>query len=187
MPGVTGSDPKGACRYRVRSTTCLTLQGQIQKVPGITGSDPPRALRYRVRSTRCLALLTGSDPLLSPLQSYQWPENWYCRCDTARCLVLQGQRYLLQSWGSQVFKRHLKLWLFLGCIMSQHHDCLIGLVVKASTSRAEDLGFESHLRQDFSGFSHTTDLKIGTPETTLPGAWHYRVSAGTGQPGVSML
>ena len=39
----------------------------------------------------------------------------------------------------------------------------------------------------FSGSSHTSDLKIGTPVATLPGAWHYRVSSGTGQPGVSIL
>ena len=52
--------------------------------------------------------------------------------------------------------------------------------VKASASREEDPGFESHLRQDFSGSSHTSDLKIGTPVTTLPDAWRYRVSAGTG-------
>ena len=39
----------------------------------------------------------------------------------------------------------------------------------------------------FSGSSHTSDLKIGTPVATLPGAWRYRVSAGTGQPGVSIL
>ena len=56
-------------------------------------------------------------------------------------------------------------------------------MVKASASRAEDPGFESCLRQDFSGSSHTTDasdFKIGTPVATLPGAWRYRVSAGTG-------
>ena len=35
---------------------------------------------------------------------------------------------------------------------------------------------------DFSGSSHTTDLQTGTP-----GTWHYRVSAGTGWPGVSIL
>ena len=29
--------------------------------------------------------------------------------------------------------------------------------------------------------------KIGTPVDTLPGAWHHRVSAGTGRPGVSVL
>ena len=39
----------------------------------------------------------------------------------------------------------------------------------------------------FSGSSHTSDLNIGTPVATLPGAWCYRVSAGTGQPGVSKL
>ena len=56
-----------------------------------------------------------------------------------------------------------------------------GLVVKVSASRVEDPG----LRRDFSGSSHTSDLKIGTPVATLPGAWHY--SAGTGRPGVSIL
>ena len=39
----------------------------------------------------------------------------------------------------------------------------------------------------FSGSSHTSDLNIGTPVATLPGAWRYRVSAGTGRPGVSIL
>ena len=39
----------------------------------------------------------------------------------------------------------------------------------------------------FSKSSHTSDLKIGTPAATLPGAWCYRVSAGTGWPGVSIL
>ena len=69
------------------------------------------------------------------------------------------------------------------------HNCdrLGGLVVKASASRAEGPGFESRLRRDFSGSSHTSDLKIGTPVATLPGAWRYRVSAGTGRPGVSIL
>ena len=66
-------------------------------------------------------------------------------------------------------------------------DRLGGLVVKASASGTEDPGFESRLRRDFSGSSHTSELKIGTPVTTLPGAWHFRVSAGTGRPGVSIL
>ena len=60
-------------------------------------------------------------------------------------------------------------------------------MVKASASRAEDPGFESRLRRDFSGSSHTSDLKIGTPMATPPGAWRYRVSAGTGRPCVSIL
>ena len=66
-------------------------------------------------------------------------------------------------------------------------DRLVGLVVKASASGAEDPGFESRLRRDFSGSSHTSDLKIGTPVATLPGAWHNRVSTGIGRPGVSIL
>ena len=66
-------------------------------------------------------------------------------------------------------------------------DRLAGLVVKASASGAKDPGFQSRLRRDFSGSSHTTDLNTGTPVATLPGAWHYRVSAGTGRPAVSIL
>ena len=55
-----------------------------------------------------------------------------------------------------------------------------GLVVKASASRAEDPGY-------FCGSSLTSDFKIDTPVATLPDAWRYRVSAGTGRPGVSIL
>ena len=43
------------------------------------------------------------------------------------------------------------------------NDGLVGLVVEASASRVEGLGFESRLWWDFSGLSHTSDLKIGTP------------------------
>ena len=71
------------------------------------------------------------------------------------------------------------------CPPGKNH--LVGLVVKASASGTEDPGFESRLRRDFSRWSHTGDLNIGSPVATLPGAWHYRVSAGTDRPGVSML
>ena len=74
----------------------------------------------------------------------------------------------------------------LGLPPSASHR-LVDLVVKASASGAEDPGFESRLRRDFSGSSHTSDLKMGTPVATLPEAWRYRVSAGTGWPGVSIL
>ena len=75
-----------------------------------------------------------------------------------------------------------------GCSLdSLRGDRLVGLVVKASALGAEDPGFESRLRRDFSGSSHTSDLKIGTPVATLPGPWHYRVSVGTGLPSVSIL
>ena len=63
----------------------------------------------------------------------------------------------------------------------------ICLVVKASASEAEDPGFDSRLRRDFPGSSHTSDLRTGTPVATQPGARHYRVSSGTGRLGVSIL
>ena len=64
---------------------------------------------------------------------------------------------------------------------------LLGRVVKVSASTVADLRFRSRLCQDFPGASHTSDLKTGTPVPTLPGAWRYRVSAGTGWPCVIIL
>ena len=58
----------------------------------------------------------------------------------------------------------------------------------SGASRAEDPRFDSRLhRGDFAGSSQTSDLKIGTPVATLPGAWRYRVSAGTGWLCVSIM
>ena len=62
--------------------------------------------------------------------------------------------------------------------------CLVGLVVKVSALRAEDPRFESCLRQDFLGVQV---IPAASLMATLPGAWHHRVSTGTGQPGVSIL
>ena len=64
------------------------------------------------------------------------------------------------------------------CVSHSHR--YVGLVVKASTLGEEDTEFDSPLRRgDFSGSSHTSDIKRGTPVATLPGSWCYRVSAGT--------
>ena len=59
-------------------------------------------------------------------------------------------------------------------------------MIKAPASRAEDPGFESRLRQDFSGVKSYQCLKnsSGYPAGRYR---HYRVSAGTGWPGVSIL
>ena len=59
-------------------------------------------------------------------------------------------------------------------------DCLTGLLVKSSATRAEDPRFKFRLARIFPGWIHTSNLIISTPLATLPGAWRYRVSAGTG-------
>ena len=64
---------------------------------------------------------------------------------------------------------------------------LVGLVVRRLPRERKIPGSNPACAGIFSGSSHTSDLKIGTPVATLPGAWRYRVSTGTGRPGVSIL
>ena len=64
---------------------------------------------------------------------------------------------------------------------------LVGLVVRCPPRERKILGLIPAGGGIFSGSSHTSDFKIGTPVATLPGALCYRVSAGTGRPGVSIL
>ena len=64
---------------------------------------------------------------------------------------------------------------------------LVGLVVRRPPRERKIPGSNPACAGIFSGSSHTSDLNIGTPVATLPGAWRYRVSAGTGRPGVSIL
>ena len=60
---------------------------------------------------------------------------------------------------------------------SLHYGRLVGLVVKASV-RLESGRSRVRIPRApgfFSGSSHTSDFKIGTPSGyTLPGAWRYR-------------
>ena len=66
-------------------------------------------------------------------------------------------------------------------------DRLVGLVVRRPPRERKIPGWNPACAGIFSGSSHTSDFKIGTPVATLPGAWRYRVSTGTGRPGVSIL
>ena len=66
-------------------------------------------------------------------------------------------------------------------------DRFVGLVVRRPPRERMIPGSNPACAGIFSGSSHTSDSKIGTPVATLPGAWRYRVSAGTGRPGVSIL
>ena len=49
---------------------------------------------------------------------------------------------------------------------------LVGLVVEASASRAEDPGFESRFRRDFSGSSHSSDLTVNVLYHTVSHKLH---------------
>ena len=64
---------------------------------------------------------------------------------------------------------------------------LVGLVVRRPNRERKVPGSNPACAGIFSGSSHTSDFKIGTPVPTLLGAWRYRVSAGTGRSGVSIL
>ena len=64
---------------------------------------------------------------------------------------------------------------------------LVGPVVRRPPGERKIPGSNPACGGIFWRSSHTSDFKIGTPVATLPGAWCYRVSTGTGQPGVSLL
>ena len=66
-------------------------------------------------------------------------------------------------------------------------DRLVGLVVRRPPRERKIPGSNPACAGIFSGSSQTSDLNIGTPVATLLGAWHHRVSAGTGRPGVNTL
>ena len=129
----------------------------------------------------CLQSSPTIDLTTSTLEA-SMPDSWLYRVSarTGRSSILNCEWATLRVWPETSFS------VGSACICTIDH--LIGLVVKASALRLEDQGFESCLCQDFSGSSHSNDLKTGTlPVATLPGAWRYRVSAGTGWPSVSIL
>ena len=80
----------------------------------------------------------------------------------------------------------LTVSVFFSLLTLSHHH-LTGLVVRRPPQKWEILGSNPACDGIFSGSRHTSDLKIGTPVAILPGTWRYRVSTGTGWPGVSIL
>ena len=82
---------------------------------------------------------------------------------------------------------HINLQAGQQRLLVSYSDRLVGLVVRRSPRERKIPGSNPACDGIFSGSSHTSDLKIGTPVATLPGAWRYRVSTGTGRPGVSIL
>ena len=90
------------------------------------------------------------------------------------------------SLASSSFFALLLLFFFFFFSSSSSYR-LVGLVVRCPPGERKVPGSNPACAGIFSGSSHTSDFKIGTPVATLPGAWRYWVSAGTGRPGVSIL
>ena len=55
---------------------------------------------------------------------------------------------------------------------------LVGLEVRRPSRERKVPGSNPACAGIFSGSSHTSDLNIGTPVATLPGAWRYRSALG---------
>ena len=136
----------------------------------------------------------GSDPqgcITQDSKPNTLPTELFWLDSTYNCFlfILGNEKWPLEipvkgSWWPSYFSIQWEHWSLTWYSPSVYRlDDLVG----ASASRADDQGFESYICQDFSRLSHTSDLKIGTPVAILPGAWHYRVSSGTGPPGVSIL
>ena len=97
-------------------------------------------------------------------------------CSSGQPAVLRG--LYVQTLQHNFFHTHHATPPLTFTMFTPFSDRLVGLVITAFASRAEDPA----CTRIFQGSSHTSDLKIGTP-----GAWRYRVSAGTGWPDVSIL
>ena len=67
-------------------------------------------------------------------------------CLSLFCLSFQKSSLLFENLTTS----YSWPWETFVCNQSPASDRLVGLVVKVSASRAEDPGFESRLRQDFS-------------------------------------
>ena len=73
--------------------------------------------------------------------------------------------FFFLSWRTRL--QHCSLH---GVLASAVNTASLAKWLKASTPKEEGPEFESRLRRDFSGSSHASDLKIGTPAAVLPGA-----------------
>ena len=129
--------------------------------------------------------------------SVSLPTGCQCICFFALWLVYHFHCSLIGVGVSILFALWLvSMYLFL-CpligfyvlvsLLSFWCHRLFGLVVRRPPRERKVPGSNPTWARIFSGSSHTSDLKMGTPVATLPGAWRYRVSTGTGLPGVSIL
>ena len=95
--------------------------------------------------------------------------------------------YSIKEWHRVCFCGVSSINIVLLVRSPPRMDHLIGLMVRRPPWERKVPGSNPVCAGIFSGSSHTSDLKTGTPVATLPGAWRYRVSTGTGRLGVSIL
>ena len=118
--------------------------------------------------------------LAEPLSDGGGEETEHCQC-----LTLAPSRLDISVFLFLVQLHYQSLILSLSSLAIR--DRLVGLVVRRPPRERKIPGSNLVCAWIFSGSSHTSDSKIDTPVATLPGAWRYRVSAGTGRPGVRIL
>ena len=133
------------------------------EVTGMTRSTPKKSRRKRDSNPGSSAL--EADALTTrPTRRSSVPET---------CLCIRGGPYP---------KRVADQTLLSHPPTASWAECLRRPPQERKTS-----GVRIQLTTGFFWSSHTSDLKIGTPVATLPGAWRFKVSAETGRPGVSIL
>ena len=102
-------------------------------------------------------------------------------------LIAELELSLFTTWHTMCCMWKVPDVLRVNCTRLHPGDRLVGLVVRRPPRERKIQGSNPACAGMFSGSSHTSDLKIGTPVATLPGTWRCRVSTGTGRPGVSIL
>ena len=130
----------------------------------ITGMTPKKSLRKRdsnpgSSAVEADALTTRPTRRYANVQTLEiWANVWRGLARSTAEMQLMGKPCGVEALAglSQSANMH-------GCQAASWSpftlDRLVGQVVKASASGAEDPGFESRLRGDFSGSSHTNDFK----------------------------
>ena len=115
---------------------------------------------------------------------------WQGKRDAEQVKKSEGknvQKDLFQDGGTQTLILSPTHFIFGWTVFTYSMNRLVGIVVRCLPWQRKIPGSNPACAGIFSGSSHTSDSKIGTPVATLPGTWHDRVSTGTGRPGVNIL
>ena len=123
----------------------------------------------------------------------QWPEKKILLMVTPDILRVISQYWLARrQWTVDLVRRQFRSVTSVFCLSETAFltaSAWTALLVEWLRRPLLKRKLDSRLRCNFFSCesSHSSDLEIGTPVATLPGAWHYRVSAGTGWHGVIIL